>query len=246
VDLLAGHVHNKLNNTVPNGDQVSLPSADLNWAVSPRFEVGYRLGEATGELLLSYRFLATNGSTSTPAFDPAGNAGQLRSRLAINVIDFDYASREPALRPWVEMKWRVGVRRANLYFDSEEASPLLQQHETNYFFGAGPHAALELWRPLVDRQFALFLKVDAAEVFGKVQQGFEETLPGAGSGFTRATQLMPTTMLNVQAGIGWTPTDNVRLSVGYTYEHWWDAAYTAGSTGDVWTQGVFFRCEWKY
>jgi hypothetical protein len=53
-------------------------------------------------------------------------------------------------------------------------------------------------------------------------------------------------MLNIQAGIGWTPRDNWRITCGYTYEHWWDAAFAAGSTGDVWTQGVFLRSEWKY
>ena len=110
---------------------------------------------------------------------------------------------------------------------------------------AGPHAALELWRPFTDSRVSLFAKVDAAGVFGQVQQSFEETIGGV-SGVTRQMQNMPTVMLNMQAGIGWTPRDNWRLSAGYTYEHWWDAAFAAGSRGDVWTQGVFVRAEWRY
>jgi hypothetical protein len=255
VDLLGSHVDNKLNNTVSvfgTIAPVALPSANLNWTASPRFEVGYRFGQAAGELVLSYRFLATSGSATTPDFDPAGNPGLLRSRLAMNIIDVDYAALEPSLLPWFEMKWRVGLRVASLFFDSDEASSLLEQHVSNSFTGVGPHAALDLWHPIAASRFGIFCKVDAAGAFGTVQQGFEETITGTGSGSTRTNQFMPTIMLNVQAGIGWAPRDNWRFSFGYTYEHWWDAAYTPApnggfqSTGDVATQGVFFRAEWKY
>jgi hypothetical protein len=249
VDLLAVHVNNQLTGTVPvgpNNDQVSLPAAKLRWTVAPRFELGYRFGQGAGELLVAYRFLGASGSTTTPAFDLAGNPGVLRSRLAMNVIDLDYANQENSLQPWCDMKWRFGIRLAHLYFASEEQSPLLQQHVTNRFFGAGPHGALELWRPIAESHFGLFGKLDAAGVMGKVQQGFAETVPGPVSGFTRQSQFMPSAMLNVQAGIGWTPTDHWRFSAGYTYEHWWDAAFAGGSRGDVATQGVFLRGEWRY
>jgi hypothetical protein len=249
LNFLASHVNNQLVAPVAVGpvlDQVSLPSANLHWTLSPRFELGYRCGQGTGEFVVSYRFLAASGSTTTPAFDVAGNPGALRSRLAFNVIDLDYANQEFSLQPWFDMKWRVGVRLANLYFDSEEASPLLQQHETNYFFGAGPHTALELWRPLAESRFSLFGKLDAACPMGRVQQGFEETVPGPISGFTRQSQFMPSFMLQVQAGIAWSPTDNWRFSAGYTYEHWWDAAFVNASRGDVWTQGVYLRGEWRF
>jgi hypothetical protein len=249
LDILASHVHNELTAPVavgPRIDQVSLPSANLHWTASPRFELGYRCGEGFGEFLLSYRFLSTSGSATTSGFDLAGNPGALHSRLAFNVIDLDYANQEVSLRPWFDMKWRFGVRLANLYFDSEATSTLLHQHETNYFFGAGPHAALELWHPVAKSRFGLFGKLDAASVMGKVQQGFEETVPGPVSGFTRQSQFMPSFMLNVQAGVGWTPSDNWRISAGYTYEHWWDATFAGASRGDVWTQGVFLRCEWKF
>jgi hypothetical protein len=247
VDLLASHVHNELTAPVgvgPRTDQVSLPSANLHWAASPRFELGYRCDDGFGEFLLSYRFLSSSGSTNI--IDANGNASALRSRLSLNVVDLDYANQELSLQPWFEMKWRIGVRLANLYFESEDTSPLLHQHVTNYFLGAGPHTALELWHPIAESRFGLFGKLDAASVMGKVQQGFEENIPGPISGFTRQSQFMPSFMLNVQAGVGWTPRENWRISAGYTYEHWWDATFASASRGDVWTQGVFLRSEWRY
>jgi hypothetical protein len=249
VQGLAATVHNQLTAPVTvgvNTVQVALPAADLQTTVSPRFEVGYRFGEAAGELLVSYRFLAASGTGVFPNFDGAGNPANVRSRLAMQVIDFDYASQEPSCEPWAEMKWRVGIRLSSLFFDSQAADALLQQHVDNYFCGAGPHAALDLWLPLVERRCGLFCKVDAAGVLGKVQQGFEETLPGAASGFTRQDQFMPSFMLNVQAGVGWAVSDCWRVSIGYTYEHWWDAAFAGASRGEAWTQGIVLRGEWRY
>jgi hypothetical protein len=99
---------------------------------------------------------------------------------------------------------------------------------------------------VAESRVGLFGKIDAAGVLGKVQQGFAETIPGPVSAFTRQTMYNASMMLNVQAGIGWTPRDNWRISAGYTYEHWWDAAFANASRGDVATQGIFFRGEWKF
>ena len=41
--------------------------AQLDWTVSPRFELGYRLPSGFGELDVAFRFLMTQGSGSTPA-----------------------------------------------------------------------------------------------------------------------------------------------------------------------------------
>jgi hypothetical protein len=251
VDLLAAHIHSELNAPVTAGAHVgavSLPTASLGWTAAPRFELGYRFGQGLGEFIVAYRFVSSNGSATIPAFDPAGNPAALQSRFSMNVIDLDYASQENSLLPNWDMKWRAGVRLAGLFFDSEAASPLLQQHESNDFMGAGPHASLELWRPIVDRRLGFYCRLDGAGVFGNVVQNFDETIGGAVpvSGSTRQTQFMPTTMLNVQAGLTWTPTDSWRFSAGYTYEHWWDATYDGNSRGDIWTQGIFFRCEWRY
>src|SRR5262249_17909880 len=127
---------------------------------------------------------------------------------------------------------------------------ILQQHTTNSFWGGGPHGALELWRPLIDHSLSFMTRIDAAGVFGDCRDGFAESI-GAVNGFTRQTQFMPSTMLNVPGGLSWSPTDAIRITGGYTYEHWWDAAFSGGfgtgaSRGDVWMQGIFLRGEWRY
>jgi hypothetical protein len=248
VDAMASHINNHLNGNAPNGDQVALPSANLSWTAAPRFELGYRFGQGLGEFIVAYRFVSTNGSGTIANFDAAGNPAALQSRFSMQVIDLDYAAQENSLLPNWDMKWRVGCRLAGLFFDSNAVSPLLQQRETNDFFGAGPHASLELWRPIVESRLGFYTRLDFAEVMGNVVQTFEESVggPAPSSGITRQTQIMPTTMMNVQAGLTWTPNDSWRLSAGYTYEHWWDATYDGNSRGDVWTQGIMFRAEWKY
>ena len=248
LDFLGPHVNNQLTAPVtagPRTDQVALPSADLHWTLSPRIELGYRFGQATGELLVSFRFLASTGSTTTPAFDDLGNPGALHSRLSMHVIDLDYASQENSLLPGFDMKWRVGVRIASLFFDSVETSPLLERHVSNRFVGAGPHVVLDLWRPLLNRRVGLFCRVEGASVLGQVEQQFEETVGGFG-GVTRQSQIVPSFMLSVQAGAAWTPNDTWRFSAGYSYEQWWDATFAGNSRGDVRIQGIFLRAEWKY
>src|SRR5262249_8881212 len=87
--ILTGHVTNQLmtavqNPATGNADQVGIPSAGLNWTVSPRVEVGYRLPSAFGEFALSYRGLATQGSQSVEGTDVPT---RLSSHLDINQID---------------------------------------------------------------------------------------------------------------------------------------------------------------
>ncbi len=95
-----------LQNSVPFAgrmDTIALQGAPLDWTVSPRVEIGYRLPSGFGEFSLSYRFLTTDGSES--AQFPTGPAS-LSSGLSTNTFDFDYASHELSLGDnWV-MKWR--------------------------------------------------------------------------------------------------------------------------------------------
>src|SRR5205823_2227184 len=97
LNLVGPHIKNRLAAPVTvEGflpDLVHLPTAELDWAGSPRFEVGYRFGQGCGELLVSYRFLATDGRATLADFDFFGG-GFLKSRLDLHVIDLDYASEE--------------------------------------------------------------------------------------------------------------------------------------------------------
>jgi hypothetical protein len=250
VDPAGPHVKNRLAEPVSGTsrtDLVHLPTADLGWTVVPRLEVGYRLAQGAGEFLLSYRFLADSGSGTVAPFGPAPGPGDLRSRLDLNVVDVDYASREFSLGPGWDMKWLVGLRVAALYFDSTATSAALSQRTTDHFDGVGPHVGLELWRCLGDSGLSLFGRLDSALLVGTVRQSFSETF-GAAFGQTdqSATQAVP--VLAVQAGLGWQPPGLrcLRLAAGYFGEDWWDVGRVADSRGEVWVQGLFLRAEWRY
>jgi hypothetical protein len=98
-----------------------------------------------------------------------------------------------------------------------------------------------------------FGNVDGAVLIGHIHQSYEEvfsfgngtTIGGASNQST--TQAVPT--LGVQVGMRWTPLgpDRVRLSVGYQYEYWWLIGQIGGgSTGELESQGFFFRSEFRF
>src|SRR5438552_3453759 len=112
------------------------------------------------------------------------------------------------LGPHWAMKWRVGVRLASVFFDSRAEAFFLEQRASNNFLGAGPHAALDLWRSLNCSGFGLFSRLEGAALLGQVSQGFEEVvadedgnLTGTAAHITH-TQAVP--VLGLQLGLGWT------------------------------------------
>lgn len=259
IDLVRPSVTNLMNNTVTTPasmDQVALPSANLGGTLSPRFDLGYRFGQGSGEFIASYRFLNSTGSADLPGFDAAGNAAALRSRLSMNVVDLDYGSNENALAPYFDMKWRAGARIAALLFDSQAVSPLLEQSVSNQYLGVGPHVSLELSRSIVADRLGLYCKLEGAGVMGNVRQRFEETIANAGApigGLTAQSQYMPSYSAGFQAGVTWTPTADTRLLVGYVDEQWGDIAFANNSSnyqnfshGSVRIIGGFVRFEWRY
>src|SRR5439155_10488925 len=158
-----------------------------------------------GELLIAYRFLVSEGRAVIPGFD-FGDDGFLKSRVDVQVFDFDYGSREYSLDPHWDMKWRAGVRLANVYFDSLAAGFFREESTSNHFIGAGPHVGLDLWRSLDIEGMGLFLRLEGASVIGQISQGFEriigdDTFEVGGATLVHHTQAVP--VLNVQAGLSW-------------------------------------------
>jgi hypothetical protein len=262
VGVFAPHVRNNVAGQalLSNGTTslVSLPSAPMNWAVSPRFEVGYRFGEGAGELILAYRFVVSQGDQTMTGIDPATLTlftAPLHSRLDMQIADLDYGSYERSLGPLCDMKWRVGLRLADIYFDSRAANATLDLHTSSRFIGVGPHVSLDLRRNIVDTGLALFARIDASSPIGRTAQTFEEvtTVPGASAGGagTQGTYYPPLS-LAVQLGVSWLPgrPDGLRVTAGYTYEHWWDTGTLFStpplSRADLFLQGVFLRAEWNY
>jgi hypothetical protein len=278
LDIVGSHIKNRLIGQV-GVDTLHVPTAELDWTVSPRFEVGYRFTQGAGELLLAYKFLSTSGTQKQTSFDSTSDLGQtfnnfgpqfqgngigaviaplmgpidLHTRLDINAWDIDYGSREYALWPCWDMRWRAGVRLAGVYFDSTESDGILQQKVSNFYFGAGPHIGLDLRRFIMGTEFQVIGRIESAFLIGQAWQTFEEQVyvPGYGLVFAannRNNQQLVVPWLNVQLGVGWTPHnfDQFTFSAGYTFEAWWDFADVGDSRGNITDQGVFVRAELRF
>jgi hypothetical protein len=241
-------------------DTVHVPPAELDSTISPRFEIGYCLPNGRGEFLFSYRLLVSEGTT---LFSSSDGPTSVKSRLNLNVFDFDYANRECALAPNWDMRWKIGVRLAGVYFDSRSSLQTLpdmfaalnvEQRASNNFWGAGPHAGFCFTRKLDVPGMTLFANVEGATLLGQIRQQFSERFSFAGvpdvqfGGVSALThsQVVPT--LSFQVGVGWSPPgwSQLRYSAGYEYEHWWSLGKVNGSAAELWDQGIFLRGEYTY
>ena len=272
MDILGTHVINHLGeNTVPpifpSGGGANVPMAPLNWTVSPRFELGYRLPSAFGEIDVSYRFLLANGSGSIPvglAASPDA-AATLTSHLSMDVGDVDYASHETSLGPNWLMKWRIGLRFAGLSFDSQAVesaaaaappgSGIFQRSIENDYFGVGPHATLELRRPLTPWGLGWVGRLDGGLLFGQVEQKFVRVSTGGVRTEIDYLNDQQVPMLSGLVGLDWRPPchPNFDILLGSTAEYWWNVGrlsdpdiYNGTSAGEVGAYGATLRLEYNY
>jgi Legionella pneumophila major outer membrane protein precursor len=241
---------------------VSLPSAPLDWTAAPKFDVGYRLPSGFGDVYLSYRFFVTQGSEGVAG--PDGPA-DLRSRLDLNVIDLDYASREITILPGWLMRWSLGVRYMNMYFDSQEIEPFAEaaagsgifaDGESNSYWGIGPDWGLELAKRLGDTGLSIDSRVNGAILLGRIVQSYfaDSTTPAGGGSFLggqdrfSSSQAVP--MFDAQLGLSWKkdPCAPLTFFVGYDYEHWWNVGRESsiGTYGHMFDQGVILRVEYNF
>jgi hypothetical protein len=264
--LLGAHLKNRLLDrlviTDTRADVVQVRGAPLDWTVAPRFEVGYRVPHGFGEFQVSYRFLATEGQGLEPTTQGLPFE---KSRLDLNVWDFDYGNWELSLGPHWDMRWLVGVRLASVYFDARSALAMpansqgedsVEQRVSNSFLGAGPHVGLDLAWKLDAWGLALFGQLDGAYLWGHIGQNFEETLTFPGPvdiplgrvGNSTITQGVGS--VAVRAGLRWTPlAPHVScLFLGYQFEYWSQVGRNdnSGSLGDFYENGLFFRAEFTF
>jgi hypothetical protein len=268
------HVKNKLLNTVTINpaapDFVRVPSAQLDWTVAPRVDLGVRLPSGYGEIIFGYRFLSSHGSDTVLGED---GPEALRSRLDINEWDLDYANREWSLWPHCDMRWRFGLRLQSVYFDSNIAEPFavaaagsgifpgqtngFGAATSNRYVGFGPHWGLELDQRWDKYGLALYSKADGWLGLGRLRQGFTEDstivtpagIPLSASTVTNTSQVVPT--LTVEAGVRWQPQGwhYTYFYAGYTYEYYWNVGRDSStfepfpSRGTVWDQGILLRVE---
>jgi hypothetical protein len=216
-------------------------------------EIGYRLPEGWGEVLVSYRTLVTEGRAVLAGFDLDGSDGGLKSRLNLNVLDLDYGSPEYCFSLDWHMSWKAGIRLASIYFDSLAEGLFIEERTSNNFLGAGPHVGMDLERSLELPDLGLFARLEGAAVIGQTRQAFEEafvlddgSLTG-GATTVHHTQTVP--VLLVQAGLTWTPCWHghlSRLKVGYEFQQWWSLGNAADSRAELTAQGIFVRGEFGF
>jgi hypothetical protein len=253
------------------GDIVRFPGNEFNVTASPRVELGYRLPDGFGEFRLGYRSLAASGSDTVlvappDANDNLGRASQT-GRLDINMLDFDWGTREFSLGSCWELRTAVGVRYATAFLDSEvtflnpvtvTGNPFgtgpftrLSQSEalSNHFLGA--HAVLEVGRKLWIPGLALFGRLDGAGMYGRVHQTFRETFVQApGSTQQEVGNGLGTPMLATEVGLSYDVPrwNHSRFLVGYQHEDWWYFGRGDNdlSFGTLSAQGIFLRAEFNF
>jgi hypothetical protein len=264
--ILVPHVKNRLTDLVQVGsgmpDIVHVPGADLDWTVAPRIELGYRLPSGFGEFAFAYRFFTTDGTGSVAGPDAVA---ALKSRLSVNIVDLDYASREFTYFPNWGMKWRFGLRWADAFFDARAQEPfaaaaagsgIFETRTSNNFWGIGPHAGLELTRRFEGSGLALVGSIDGATLLGRLRQNFFEaaTFPSPDgqllTGNTRQSASQDVPILHAFLGLSWQPPSYpyARVSVGYQYEYWWNVGRNSNtlSRGELSDLGVVFRAEFNF
>jgi hypothetical protein len=163
------------------------------------------------------------------------------------------------------MKWRIGLRAADVFFDSqadelpadaEHHSGIFERSISNNFWGIGPHAGLELNGRRNPWGLGWVGRLDTALLFGQVRQRFTEvsTTPGGG-GVYDLTNDEQAPMLNGFLGLDWRPPCRASLDilVGYSAEYWWNVGrlsdpdfYNGKTAGEVGSQGPVLRLEFNY
>jgi hypothetical protein len=254
VDILKPTYKNHLQGTVtfPDGttDTLDVPNVPLGWTGSPTFQFGYKLPDSCGEFLIGYRFITSQGTQNENT--DFGDAF-VKSRLSVNVIDFDYNTARYSPGPRWDLRWTIGARIATVFYDTSIDNTAVFESASSYFYGAGPHAGFELERKLpVFPSFGFFVKGDAAVLIGSIKQQFTETVTDAsgntfgGSTWQRKTQSVET--VNVQAGISYTPPnfECLKFMLGYEFEYWFSVGRSNQSQGDLQTQGVFLRGQFDF
>ncbi len=254
VGILAPHIDNStmsLPVRFPDGTPlvVGANAARLNWTVSPRVEVGYRLPSGFGGISVSYRCLFASGSESVQGMD---GPGMLRSRLDYHIGDVDWVSNE--YTPWhfCDMRVRFGLRYFNTYFDAQASEPfaeaaagstIFDQRTTSSVWTVGPHAGLDLRKRLGFGGLAVLGNLDLSEGWGRIRQNFyaasTTSLTGAPQDVVQTistSDAIP--MLTARMGLSWQPlaSPNFYLFAGGQLDYFWNT----GRAGNINTDGSFF------
>jgi hypothetical protein len=240
---------------------VSPPLAGLDWTAAPKFDLGYRLGAGFGEFLVSYRFVASEGSAAAVGFGPGAlvtppspGLAQVHSRMDFNVIDLLYASHEASLGPGWDMRWDVGVRLANFYYDTRAVAPGLEQRASTHYFGGGAKGGLGLNRAVASVPgLSLGGRIEGAFLLGRIEQHFAEVDTPAGGPAVGGADGFDTGMTvavgALEASLSYAPgwqCGRSRIETGYRYEKWWSLGEAQTNRGALELQTFFVRWTYNY
>jgi Legionella pneumophila major outer membrane protein precursor len=253
-DILFPDVHNGLQGTflLNNGTGITLtvPSQSLSWTVSPKLELGWHLPQGGGDVILSYRFFASegNGFVSNGIDD-----FNVKSRLNVNIFDLDYFSYPEEIAPRWFARWGLGARVAAAYYDTEAIGAALATKASNDFLGVGPMGSLEIARQIeLLPAFSVFARADASLLVGQITQKYYETVasdptnPLSGSVRFERTQSVPT--LSLIAGLRYDPpaVKELHFSIGYQWEQWWSLGREQDARLDLTTNSFFLRGQYDF
>lgn len=247
--------------STPMSVLVGVDPAHLNWTVSPRFEVGYRLPSGFGGIALSYRFLVAQGSQGVIGAD---GPATLSSRLDYNLGDLDWVSNQ--YTPWhsLEMRVRIGLRYFNAYYDSSANEPfaeaaagsgIVSQRTTDNTWVIGPHGGIDLRRRLGFWGLSVLGLLDISEGWGRVRQNYFATVTAGTDGLPQtAVQSISTSdavpIFMGRLGLNWQPPSytQFRLFAGYQLDYFWNVGRMGNFTefGYFFDSGVVLRGEWNF
>jgi hypothetical protein len=210
------------------GSYVEEDVTRLNGTVVPTATLGYRFSGGNA-LLVSYRFLGTDGSAVPPlAFAQA--------KWRTNWIDLDY--RGCLHGPWLSttFQWQGGVRLATLSF-AEQSRPgdppfFLDQKWT--YFVAGPLFGIDFSHYFGQTGLGVFARGDVGIVLGHILEdtvtaNYEDRSPNNSSvGESRG-----------ELGVSWSPRTRrwMRFEAGYRDDRFvWSGRHLS-------FPGPFLRCE---
>jgi hypothetical protein len=236
-------------------------SAPFDWTVGPKLTAGYRLPSGFGGLSLSYRFFFTqgtalNGPNANTGLDGATGFTQ-HSRLSVNQVDLDYSSREYTPFRRLGMKWWLGLRLSDYFFDSQDTEPGAGGGGVSTVYvgmktlAIGVHGGVELdWRI---RQSGLFIvnKLDIASGTAKEQVDFRAVSSANGtSGFYSIAPSTSIPYVNWQLGVGWQPPrlPQAFVFMGGQIEYWWNVGADSNFNGnlDIANRGFVWQAGFNF
>jgi hypothetical protein len=159
------------------------------------------------------------------------------------------------------MRWHIGARFANLFFDDQLSTPLAQaavgdgvsdQRFSNHFYGFGPVFGVQLSGHVHENVLTWLVRLDASWAFGRIGQSYSQAGPGVLANGLPQSFTVPFSSsqdspnINLQAGLRWRAGPGVDVFAGYQFEYWWNIGRIGNiaSSGEFYNQGIVVRASY--